>query len=175
MRGGLLIGCALCWLALPACGGSQPDAAAPPESASSAEESPKTQAPPEPDQAEADKPDSAKPAESGAKKAEVPTPEFKANGSVLEAINAVPQGTPRLNVEQEALAAPLNKVEIYEPCKPGSSHFKAKVAVWDGKAVGLDLTTAPKNQRFADCVAEKIRGITWQDKVKSLNIVEYSF
>jgi len=174
MRGGLLIGCALCWLALPACGGSQPDAAAPPESASSAEESPKTQAPPEPDQAEADKPDSDKPAE-GAKKAEVPTPEFKANGSVLEAINAVPQGTPRLNVEQEALAAPLNKVEIYEPCKPGSSHFKAKVAVWDGKAVGLDLTTAPKNQRFADCVAEKIRGITWQDKVKSLNIVEYSF
>ena len=175
MRGGLLIGCALCWLALPACGGSQPDAAAPPESASSAEESPKTQDPPEPDQSESDKPDSAKPAEGGAKKAEVPTPEFKANGSVLEAINAVPQGTPRLNVEQEALAAPLNKVEIYEPCKPGSSHFKAKVAVWDGKAVGLDLTTAPKNQRFADCVAEKIRGITWQDKVKSLNIVEYSF
>ena len=174
MRGGLLIGCALCWLAVPACGGSQPDAAAPPESASSAEESPKTQAPPEPDQAEADKPDPDKPAE-GAKKAEVPTPEFKANGSVLEAINAVPQGTPRLNVEQEALAAPLNKVEIYEPCKPGSSHFKAKVAVWDGKAVGLDLTTTPKNQKFAECVAEKIRGITWQDKVKSLNIVEYSF
>jgi len=174
MRGGLLIGCALCWLAVPACGGSQPDAAAPPESASSAEESPKTQDPPEPDQAESDKPDSYKPVE-GAKKAEVPTPEFKANGSVLEAINAVPQGTPRLNVEQEALAAPLNKVEIYEPCKPGSSHFKAKVAVWDGKAVGLDLTTTPKNQKFAECVAEKIRGITWQDKVKSLNIVEYSF
>jgi len=115
------------------------------------------------------------PAEAGAKKADPPTPEFKANGSVLEAINAVPQGTPRLNIEQEALGRPLGNTELYEACKPGNAHFKAKVAVWDGKAVGLDLTTTPKNPKFADCVAEKIRALTWQDKVKSLNIVEYSF
>jgi len=174
MRGGLLLGCVLCFAVLPACGGSEPAAAAP-ESGASAEESSGTQDPPEPDKPASDKAESDKSAETGSKKAEVPTPEFKQDGSVLEAINAVPQGTPRLNVEQEALALPLNKVEIYEPCKPGSSHFKAKVAVWDGKAVGLDLTTTPKNQKFAACVAEKIRAITWPDKVKSLNIVEYSF
>jgi hypothetical protein len=46
--------------------------------------------------------------------------------------------------------------------------------VWDGKAVGLDLTTTPKSQKFADCIAERLRSITWPDKVKSLNIVEYS-
>lgn len=176
MRGGLLLGCAFWCSILPACGGSEPSAAAPTESgASSAEDSPGAQSPPEPDKPASDKAESDKPAETGSKKAEVPTPEFKANGSVLEAINAVPQGTPRLNVEQEALALPLNKVEIYEPCKPGNAHFKAKVAVWDGKAVGLDLTTTPKNQKFGACVAEKIRAITWPDKVKSLNIVEYSF
>ncbi len=107
--------------------------------------------------------------------ADVPTPQFKENGSVLEAINAVPQGTPRLNIEQEALGRPLNNPELYEPCKPGNSHFKAKVAIWDGKAVGLDLTTTPKNAKFAECVAGRIRSITWQDKVKSLNVVEYTF
>lgn len=115
------------------------------------------------------------PAGAGASKAEPPAPEFKANGSVLEAINAVPQGTPRLNIEQEALGRPLGNTELYEACKPGNAHFKAKVAVWDGKAVGLDLTTTPKNQKFGDCVAEKIRALTWPDKVKSLNVVEYSF
>jgi hypothetical protein len=176
MRGGLLFGWALCLLVVPACGGSEPAAAAPTESrVGSAEDAPGGQAPPEPDSNASEKGASDEAAGSGAKKAEVPTPEFKANGSVLEAINAVPQGTPRLNVEQEALAQPLNNVEIYEPCKPGNAHFKAKVAVWDGKAVGLDLTTTPKNQKFGNCVAEKIRAITWPDKVKSLNIVEYSF
>jgi hypothetical protein len=115
----------------------------------------------------------AKPAEP--KAAEATAPAFKENGSVLEAINAVPQGTPRLNIEQEALGQPLGNVSLYESCKPGNAHFKAKVAVWDGKAVGLDLTTTPKNPKFAACIADKIRGITWPDHVKSLNIVEYTF
>jgi len=43
------------------------------------------------------------------------------------------------------------------------------------KPVGLDLTTTPKNQKLSDCIADKIRGITWPDKVKSLNVVEYTF
>jgi hypothetical protein len=109
------------------------------------------------------------------KPADAPAPAFKENGSVKEAIDAVPQGAQRLNIDQEALGRPLGNVELYEPCKPGNQHFKAKIAVWDGKAVGLDLTTTPKNQKFADCIAERIRSITWPDKVKSLNIVEYTF
>jgi hypothetical protein len=151
------------------CGGSEHPASAPTESEPTAPEPV-----PSGDAAQPEKPEPEAPAEAGAHTAD-PPPEFKANGSVLEAINAVPQGTPRLNIEQEALGRPLGNVELYEACKPGNMHFKAKVAVWDGKAVGLDLTTTPKNQRFADCVAEKIRSITWPDKVKSLNVVEFSY
>lgn len=172
MRGGLLSSSAFLVCVSVACGGSEKPAAAPDESEpAAAETAPKDDAPAESKPAGSDAP-----AEAGANTVDPPaTPEFKPNGSVLEAINAVPQGTPRLNIEQEALGRPLGNVELYEACKPGTMHFKAKVAIWDGKAVGLDLTTTPKNQKFADCVAEKIRGITWPDKVKSLNIVEYSF
>ncbi|HEV8547729.1 MAG TPA: hypothetical protein VGQ57_01855 [Polyangiaceae bacterium] len=174
MRGGLRFVGLFGWALLSACGGSAPTAAAPSEGApADAPEHSLTATPPPPPGDEQPAPE--KPADKGGNKADVPAPSFKENGSVLEAINAVPQGTPRLNIDQEDLGKPLGNVELYESCKPGSSHFKAKVAVWDGKAVGLDLTTTPKNQKFADCVAGKIRGITWKDQVKSLNIVEYSY
>jgi hypothetical protein len=160
-----------------ACGGSEPPAAAP--SSTAGDESAATTtsepapAPATTEAAPAKASDADQPAP--APKPEVPTPAFKENGSVRDAVNAVPQGTPRLNIEQEALERPLNHPELYEPCKPGNAHFKAKVAIWDGKAVGLDLTTTPKNPKFGDCVAERIRTITWPDKVKSLNTVEYTF
>jgi hypothetical protein len=169
MPGGLLSGSAILLFVSLSCGGSERPVSAPADSEPTlAEEAPTSSA------AEPEKAAPEAPAEAAAHTAD-PAPEFKPNGSVLEAINAVPQGTPRLNIEQEALGRPLGNVELYEACKPGNMHFKAKVAVWDGKAVGLDLTTTPKNQRFADCVAEKIRTITWPDKVKSLNVVEYSY
>jgi hypothetical protein len=180
MRAVGIIGCFV--LVLPvACGGSQHPPELAPTSDSSSKDVPETPpsdtAKPASDSASSD---DAKPASGAAdtpKKAsaDVPAPEFKENGSVIDAINAVPQGTPRLNIEQEALGRPLNNPELYEPCKPGGAHFKAKVAIWDGKAVGLDLTTTPKNAKLAACVAERIRSITWPDKVKSLNIVEYTF
>ena len=171
MQGGLLSGSAIVLLATLSCGGAAQPASAPSDAEpGSGNTVSRDETAGEPKTAEPDAP-----AEAKASKADPPAPEFKANGSVLEAINAVPQGTPRLNIEQEALGRPLGNTELYEACKPGTAHFKAKVAVWDGKAVGLDLTTTPKNQKFADCVAEKIRAITWQDKVKSLNIVEYSY
>jgi len=176
MRGGSLLGSCIVLAFVAACGGSDhpsvtPTSAPPVSHPDDAE-------PPVPVSHDAESPvasDAEQPAAAGAKKPEVPTPEFKEHGSVAEAIAAVPQGTPRLNIEQEALGRPLGNVELYESCKPGSAHFKAKVAVWDGKAVGLDLTTTPKNQKLNDCIAEKIRGITWPDKVKALNIVEYVF
>jgi hypothetical protein len=162
-----------------ACGGSQHPAELSPTSEPTAKGAPAPSADDAKPASDSESSDEAKPvAETKAdtkKASDVPAPEFKENGSVLEAINAVPQGTPRLNIEQEALGRPLNNPELYEPCKPGSAHFKAKVAIWDGKAVGLDLTTTPKNSKFAACVAERIRSLTWPDKVKSLNIVEYTF
>ena len=40
---------------------------------------------------------------------------------------------------------------------------------------GVDVDTAPKNDKFAACVDERIRGLEWKDRVPSLNTVEYSF
>ncbi len=155
-----------------ACGGSQP----PPEDAASADES--AEAPPAPAPDEATPDDDA--AEEGAaepkpEKEEPKDPEFKENGTVAEAIAAVPVGTKRLNIEQEALAKPLQDFALYEPCKPGNGHFKFSVAVWNGKAVGLDMSSTPKNPKLEECIKGRIRELTWPDKVRALNTVEYQF
>jgi hypothetical protein len=154
-------------LLLSACGGSTP----PPEEPTNTVESPTETPPAEEPKADAE-PAEEKPPE---KAADVPDPEFKEGGSVEDAIRAVPQGTPRLNIETEALSKPLMDEKLYEPCKVGSARFKLKVAVWNGKAVGIDLTTTPNNPKLADCIKGRIREVTWPDKVKSLNTVEYQF
>ena len=102
-------------------------------------------------------------------------PVFSDSMSVDEAINAVPPDAERLNIEQERLAEPLQQPELYEPCKLGSGHFKARVAVWNGRAVGVDVETQPKSPTLAKCIDSQIRQIEWSDKVRSLNTVEYSY
>lgn len=103
-------------------------------------------------------------------------PEFRAGMSVNEAIAAVPQSTQRVNIEQDALAAPLLRTELYEPCGiSGSQRFKLRVAIWDGRAVGVDVTTQPKNDKLDACLREQVASVTWADKVKSLNTVEFSY
>jgi len=105
--------------------------------------------------------------------AAAPAPEFKPGMSVTEAINAVPPGVERANIEQEALSRPLMEATVYEPCKLGAAHFKLKVAVWDGKAVGIDVSTTPKSDKLAECIRSQVGQLEWPDKVKSLNTVEY--
>jgi hypothetical protein len=162
-RGICLISTLLC-----ACGGSQP-AAEEPSSENAPEAEPST-----PPSAEEPKPEEE--AKEPEKKAEpVAEPVFTENMSVADATKAVPQGAERKNIEQEALAKPLQDPKLLEACKVGSAHFKVKVAVWDGKAVGIDLTTTPKNQKLADCLTQKIKEVTWPDKVKSLNTVEFQY
>jgi hypothetical protein len=102
-------------------------------------------------------------------------PVFSEGMSVEEAIRAVPPGAERRNIDQETLGKPLQDLSLYESCKPGSARFKVRVAVWNGKAVGIDLSVAPKNDKLADCVKAKIREVTWEKKVKSLNTIEYQF
>jgi hypothetical protein len=102
-------------------------------------------------------------------------PEFKEGMSVDEAIKAVPHDAQRMNLDSDALGAPLTDQKLYEPCKLGhNQHFKVRVAIWNGKAVGLDVTTEPNNPKAAECISRQIRGITWRDKVPSLNSVEYA-
>ncbi len=102
-------------------------------------------------------------------------PVFTEGMSVADAIKAVPQGAERANIDQETLSIPIQDTSIYEPCKPGAVRIKMKVAVWDGKAVGLDVSSTPKNDKVVACVKDQINKLTWKARVKSLNIVEYSF
>ena len=104
-----------------------------------------------------------------------PEPQFTDGMSVADAIKAVPQGAERANIDQETLSRPIQDFAVYEPCKPGSEKVKMKIAVWNGKAVGLDVTATPKNDKLVACVKERIKTLTWQAHVKSLNTVEYSF
>lgn len=173
MRTFSFLGSAVLALVFVACGGSQP----PPEDASSeaaTEESPPADVPkadaPSGESGDAEQPKDDKP------KTEVKEPEFKENGTVAEAIAAVPVASDRLNIDQETLGKPLQDMALYEPCKlPASAHFKLKVAVWNGKAVGLDMTSTPKNPKLEECIKGRIRELTWQDKVRALNTVEYQF
>jgi hypothetical protein len=107
------------------------------------------------------------------KSSDVPEPQFTENMTVDDAIKAVPQGIERVNIDPETLGKPLQSAELYEPCKPGGARVKMRVAVWDGKAVGLDVTATPKNDRLAGCIKDRIRELTWDKKVKSLNTIEY--
>src|SRR5690606_1453192 len=101
-------------------------------------------------------------------------PAFAPGMSVLDATNAVPASAQRLNIEQERLAEPLMQPELYEPCSlQGHHHFTLRVAVWDGKAVGLDVDT--KDPKLASCLRTQVEGVEWKDKAKSLNTVEYTY
>ena len=162
---------AACWAAagLFACGGSAPPSEAPeeppPEPIAETEPAP---APPPEAEAEADPESDAKPPAA--------EPEFKEGMSVEEAISAVPQGTERENVEQEALSQPLMNAKLYDPCKPKPNQkFRLKVAVWGGRAVGIDVEATPKNDALVECVKEQVRQLEWKEKVKSLNTVEFNY
>jgi hypothetical protein len=102
-------------------------------------------------------------------------PQFTDDMSVADAIKAVPQGAERANIDQETLSLPIQDVNVYEPCKPGAARIKMKIAVWDGKAVGLDITSTPKNDKLVACIKDQIKKLSWKARVKSLNTVEYSF
>jgi hypothetical protein len=99
-------------------------------------------------------------------------PAFPEDASVAQAMAKVPQGTSRANIDPERLGESLQNEAVYAPCNVGGQHFKVHVAVWNGRAVGVDVTTP--NKKLAACIDKQIRAIEWKDKVRSLNTVEYS-
>jgi hypothetical protein len=157
-------------LLLVACGGSAAPAEAP-VAEPAAPDIPAAEAPeaPKADASEATEP---KP-EPKPEKAPAAEPVFTDGMSVAEAIKAVPQGMERANIDQETLSKPIQDFALYEPCKPGTARLTLKIAVWDGRAVGIDVTSTPKNDKLVACVKDRIKGLKWQAKVKSLNTVDY--
>ena len=146
---------------------SPPVEVAPPPEPKEAEPAPAPAAEPVAAPPPKEEPKPAKPA--------VAEPQFTDGMSVADATKAVPQGSERANIDQETLSIPIQDTTIYEPCKPGAAKVKIKIGVYDGKAVGLDVTSTPKNDKLVACVKDQIKKLTWKAHVKSLNIVEYSF
>jgi hypothetical protein len=150
------------------CAGSSPAAESasnegvPPATATPAPESPSgdTDTAPEP------------PAETASAADTTADVKFPDGASVAEAVAAVPRGTSRSNLDAETLAEPLQEEKLWAPCNVGAQHFKVKVAVWNGHAVGVDVTSSSKP--IASCVEKQVRAVEWRDKVRSLNTVEYS-
>jgi hypothetical protein len=94
---------------------------------------------------------------------------------VEQAINAVPKGLPRMNMLTDTLQSPLLDLKRYDKCKvPRSTKVAMTVAVYDGAAVGVDVTTKPKSPKLEACIDSVVRGMTW-DKVPSLNEVNVTF
>lgn len=156
-------------LLIAGCGGGLPSAASAEDGTEEPAETPEAQTKPEAEtNAEA-----ATPVERTTP--EAPEPVFTENMSVAQAQAVIPQGTPRANLEQEALAKPLQEPNAFEACKIGDARFQVKVAIWNGKAVGVDLTTKPKNPKLAECLTARIRELSWPDRVRSLNTVEFQY
>ena len=76
---------------------------------------------------------------------EASSPQFEPGMSVEEASNEAPFAVNAVEVPIEKLEAPLMS-SLYTPCNiPGSQHYKVRVAVYQGKAVGIDVSTEPEN------------------------------
>jgi hypothetical protein len=101
--------------------------------------------------------------------------DFPPHASVEAAIKAVPQGAARMNMNTDTLQAPLMDMKRYEKCKvPRSTKVFLNVAVYDGAAVGVDVTTKPKSPKLEECLDGVVRSMSW-DKVPSLNQVNANF
>jgi hypothetical protein len=168
-------------LGLVACGGgtsaappAEPPPASPPQTAETPPEAPPAAKAPSAESAAPAQATSPALASSGSSSTPAKV-EFPPHATVDQAIKAVPQGTPRINMADDALRAPLLELKRYDKCKiPRSTKVTMTVAVYDGAAVGLDLTTKPKNAKMEECIDEVVRGMTWT-KVPSLNTVNVNF
>jgi hypothetical protein len=107
---------------------------------------------------------------------DVADPTFKEGMSVNDAINAVPQGWERVNIDQEDLDRPLLDPDFYKPCKlAATQHFEIRFAVWDGRAVGIDVKTTPANKSAESCLRGLVANNVWRAKAHSLNISTVTF
>lgn len=101
-------------------------------------------------------------------------PEFTDGMTVDQAIAAVPEDYEYVGLDQDVLAKPLTQIDTYQECKvKQSDKFKVRIAVWDGKVVGANVTS--NNKALAQCIDTVVRRLEYKDRVESINTVEYSF
>lgn len=103
-------------------------------------------------------------------------PTFEPGMSVDEATNAAPFALNAAEVDVAELEKPLMSSGIGSACSiPSSQKYKMKVAVYEGRAVGIDVSTTPASDAKEACIREQIEAITWDVQEESINLVELSF
>jgi eukaryotic-like serine/threonine-protein kinase len=76
-----------------------------------------------------------------------------------------PAGQPDLT--QAQLGAPLNGGGVVTGCgTPGDMKVVIQVAVQNGHAVGVTVTTNPSNPGISACIAGRVRGLSWPSHPK---------
>lgn len=158
-------------MTLGACGGSAASPEYPTEPAPKEEDSDPSWETGDSKPNDADQP-STEPAE--AAPGERKKPEFTEGMTVDQAISAVPEDYEYIGLDQEVLAKPLTQLDTYKDCKvKQSDKFKVRIAVWDGRVVGANVTS--HNKALAQCIDGLVRKLEYKDRVESINTVEYSF
>jgi hypothetical protein len=105
---------------------------------------------------------------------ELAKPEFTPGMTINQAINAVPTHYDYVGLDPEVLAKPLMNIETYKECKvTEADKFKVKLAIWDGKVVGADVTASTPAKK--ECIERVVRALEYEEQVESVNTVEYSF
>lgn len=168
------VGGACCAAHLVACGGSQKEAS---DAGAEAEAMPELALnEPEPEFAEGLNEEAEEPEEEPKAAPASAKPTFEAGMSVDEATNAAPFAVNAVEVDLAELEKPLMSSGIGSACSiPSSQKYKVKVAVYEGKAVGIDVTTMPASEAKEACIRQQIEGMSWGVQEESINLVELTF
>ncbi len=91
---------------------------------------------------------------------------FHSTAMSYEAALAVPEDLNAVKGERELsnkdLAAPMQPAAVLDVCHvPDATRVTVKVAVRDGRAMGVSVATRPDDARVAECVDRAVRKLTW--------------
>jgi hypothetical protein len=94
---------------------------------------------------------------------------------VEAAIKAVPSTIPVGKMSKSALEAPLRDGGRFEHCRiPYGTHGEIAAVVYNGAALGVDVTTKPNDRALNFCIERAVRQITWGREL-AVNKVKVSF
>jgi hypothetical protein len=84
------------------------------------------------------------------------------HAGVDAALRAVPQGVPVGRLNRATLEAPLRDRSRFERCRiPVATSVQIDAVVYNGKAVGVDVRTAPSDPPLAFCIEQVVRELSW--------------
>lgn len=111
-------------------------------------------------------PDAVKPTSTTSTRPRVESGRSHSTGPTYEEALAEPEDVMALRGERELtneeLTAPMKSPTFLNSCNaPDSMSVTVKVAVRDGKALGVSVSTTPDDPTVAECIDSAIRNLTW--------------